>query len=131
MKLKYCMALFKFDNCCSPLRDEKRGEFAKTMEDVRRYVPDLITLNHRINLDEKALSHMTTFLWGGQETYVDVLISNTKTATHARVANLDRGLPPGMKRVTEDQGVCLSSCLGSWQDDLIMQVFIRDLIIAR
>lgn len=126
----YKMALFKFDNCCSPLRDEKRGEFAKTMEDIRRYVPDLIALNHRINLDEQALKHMTTFLWGGQETYVDVLISNTKTATHARVANLDRGLPPDLRRITEDHGVCLSSCLDYWQDDLIMQAFNRNLIIA-
>ena len=126
----YNMALFKFDNCCSPLRDEKRGEFARTMEEIRKYTPDLIALNHRINLDEKALKHMTTFLWGGQETYVDILISNTKTATHARVANLDRGLPPNMQRITEDHGVCLSSCLDYWQDDLIMQAFNRNLIIA-
>ncbi|MDD6209589.1 MAG: hypothetical protein PUB21_03175 [Bacteroidales bacterium] len=126
----YNMALFKFDACCSGLRPDKQGEFVRTMQEVRKYSPDLIALNHRINLGEDALKYMTTFLWGGQETYVDILISNQGTATHARVANLDRGLPPGLQRITEDHGVCLSSCLDYWQDDLILQAFNRNLIVA-
>jgi hypothetical protein len=126
----YNLALFKFDNCCSSLRTGKRGEFTRMMKEVRQYVPDLIALNHRINLDEEALQQMTTFLWGGMETYVDILIGNDRTATHARVKNLDRGLPPDLQRLTEDHGVCLSSCLDYWQDDLILQAFNRNLIVA-
>ncbi|MDR2844608.1 MAG: hypothetical protein LBV28_00755 [Puniceicoccales bacterium] len=124
------MALFKFDSCCSPLRRDKQDEFAKTMTEVRRHVPDLIALNHRISLNPDALRHMTTFLWNGLETYVDVHIHNKQTATHARVHNLDRGLPRGLSRNTEDHGVCLSSCLDYWQDDLIMQAFNRNFIMA-
>jgi hypothetical protein len=32
--------------------------------------------------------------------------------------------------LTEDHGVCLSSCLGYWEDDLILQAFSRALILA-
>ena len=35
-----------------------------------------------------------------------------------------------MKRLTEDHGVCLSSCLDYWEDDLILQAFHRNLILA-
>lgn len=43
---------------------------------------------------------------------------------------LARGLVPGLQRLTEDCGVCLSSCLDYWQDDLILQAFNRCLILA-
>jgi hypothetical protein len=33
-------------------------------------------------------------------------------------------------RLTEDHGVCLSSCLDYWEDDLILQAFSRNLILA-
>ncbi|MGA1496134.1 MAG: hypothetical protein ACO37D_12145, partial [Rhodothermales bacterium] len=37
---------------------------------------------------------------------------------------------PGLKRLTEDHGVCISSCLDFWEDDLILQAFNRSLILA-
>jgi hypothetical protein len=35
-----------------------------------------------------------------------------------------------LTRLTEDCGVCLSSCLDYWEDDLVLQAFNRDLILA-
>lgn len=43
---------------------------------------------------------------------------------------LSRELPPKLTRLTEDCGVCLSSCLDYWEDDLILQAFNRNLILA-
>jgi len=33
-------------------------------------------------------------------------------------------------RLTEDHGVCISSCLDYWEDDLILQAFNRNLLLA-
>ena len=134
MLVKFCkeynFALFKFDVCCSDLSPENQKYFIETMQECRKYSPDLIILNHRITLNEEARKLTTTFLWEGQETYVDVNISNDKPAPHHRVANLTRGLPPEMNRLTEDHGVCFSSVLDSWDDDLILQAFNRNLILS-
>jgi len=48
----YRFALFKFDAVCGCLREEKREEFAKTMQECRKYTPDLILLNHRNDLGD-------------------------------------------------------------------------------
>lgn len=126
----YGVQLFKFDSVCGQLRDEKQDTFARTMVACRQYAPDLIVLNHRLNLG-KALPHATTFLWGGAETYIDVHMDNwAGTATHNRLGALSRGLPPKLQRLTEDCGVCLSSCLDYWEDDLVLQAFNRCLILA-
>ncbi|MCL3782070.1 hypothetical protein EMN47_16910 [Prolixibacteraceae bacterium JC049] len=127
----YEFALFKFDAVCGPLRPEKEDEFIKMMEEARQYSPDLILLNHRLGLKkQRAKDQATTFLWGGQETYIDIHIINNTTAPHHRAGALSRGLPPQMKRLTEDHGVCISSCLDNWDDDLILQAFNRNLILA-
>jgi hypothetical protein len=76
------------------------------------------------------MPYATTFLWEGVETYVDVHIGNNITATHNRVGNMARGLVPDLQRLSEDHGVCLSSCLDYWDDDLILQAFNRSLILA-
>jgi hypothetical protein len=125
----YNWALFKFDAVCGPLRREKEDDFIDMMEQCRRYSPDLILLNHRLGLD-KAKPYATTFLWEGREAYIDVNSGNNMTAVHNRVGNMERGLVPGLKRLTEDHGVCLSSCLDYWEDDLILQAFGRSLILA-
>jgi len=125
----YDFALFKFDAVCGPLRLEKEDAFIRMMEECRRYSPDLILLNHRLGL-EKAKAYATTFLWGGAETYIDVFMTNNATAPHHRAAALTRGLVPDLKRLTEDHGVCISSCLDNWDDDLILQAFNRSLILA-
>lgn len=125
----YDFALFKFDAVCGPLRPEKEDAFINMMKECRQYSPDLILLNHRLGL-EKAKAYATTFLWGGAETYIDVFMTNNTTAPHHRAAAISRGLVPGLKRLTEDHGVCLSSCLDNWDDDLILQAFNRSLILA-
>jgi len=125
----YEFALFKFDAVCGPLRPEKEDAFIEMMKACRQYSPDLILLNHRLGL-KKSKAHATTFLWGGQETYIDVFTTNKTTAPHHRAGALDRGLVPGLKRLTEDHGVCISSCIDYWDDDLIMQAFNRSMILA-
>lgn len=121
--------LFKMDAVCGQLRESKRKEFIHMMRECRRYSPDLILLNHRLDLGE-GLPYATTFLFEGAETYIDVHMANSKTATHNRAVALERGLVPGLKRLTEDHGVCLSSCLDYWEDDLVLHAFNRCLILA-
>lgn len=122
--------LFKMDGVCGQLRPEKYDAFDRMMTECRKYSPDLILLNHRLNLGEKGTGHSTTFLLGGAETYIDVHMANAVTAPHHRVTALARELPPKLTRLTEDHGVCLSSCLDYWEDDLILQAFNRNLILA-
>ncbi|MBE6930549.1 MAG: hypothetical protein E7463_09740 [Ruminococcaceae bacterium] len=121
--------LFKLDTVCGSLRPEKRAAFARTMQECRRYSPDLIVLNHRNDLGEAEI-HATTFLWEGAETYTDVFSYNHHTAPHHRAGALERGLVPGLQRLTEDHGVCLSSCLDFFGDELCLQAFSRALILA-
>lgn len=125
----HAFKLFKMDAVCGQLRDEKQDSFIRLMQACRKHSPDLIVLNHRLNLGE-AEPYVTTFLWEGAETYIDVHMSNNMTATHNRAKALDRGLPPELKRLAEDHGVCLSSCLDYWEDDLILQAFNRSMILA-
>ncbi len=125
----YDFALFKFDGVCGGLRPEKQDAFVRMMTGCRQYSPDLILLNHRLKLGT-GMPHATTWLWGGQETYIDTLIANETPAPHNRACTLTRGLPPELQRLTEDHGVCLSSCLDYWEDELVLQAFNRNLILA-
>lgn len=125
----YHFELFKFDAVCGPLRPGKEDAFIQMLIECRKYSPDLILLNHRLGL-KKGLPYATTFLWGSAETYIDVMMSNNKSAPHHREGALSRGLVPDLKRLTEDHGVCLSSCLDNWDDDLILQAFSRSLILS-
>jgi hypothetical protein len=126
----YEFALFKMDAVCGQLRPEKRDAFARLMTECRKHSPDLILLNHRLDLGD-AVSHATTFLWGGAETYIDVHMANSsRTGSHNRVQAISRGMVPDLKRLTEDHGVCISSGLDFWEDDLVLQAFNRSLILA-
>lgn len=133
MMVKLCrdyeLMLFKIDGVCGQLRERKQDAFVHMMQECRKYSPDLILLNHRLPLG-KGLPYATTFLWEGVETYIDVHITNGQTATHHRVGAMKRGLPPELKRLTEDHGVCISSCLDYWEDELILQAFNRCLILS-
>ncbi len=122
--------LFKFDGVCGELRGEYQDNFVKMMTECRKYSPDLILLNHRLYLGEEGMKHATTFLWEGQETYVDVHIGNRITAPHHRAFITDRGNTPDLVRLAEDHGVCISSCIDYFEDDLIIQAFGRCLILA-
>jgi len=120
---------FKFDTVCGALRAEKRDTFKKMIDECRKYVPELIVLNHRNDLGDAEIC-ATTFLWGGQETYIEVHMRNNVTGSHHRVCTLERGLVPDMLRLTEDHGVCISSCPDYFEDDLINQAFARSLILS-
>jgi len=135
MMVKLCrdyeFRLLKLDAVVGQLRDEKQDAFIRMMNECRKYSPDLIFLNHRLNLSEEAKKHATTFLWGGAETYIDVHMGNWRmTAPHHRAGAISRDIVPGLMRLTEDHGVCLSSCLNYWEDDLILQAFNRSLILS-
>jgi hypothetical protein len=123
-------ALFKFDQVCGDLRPEKETAFIRMMKESRRYSPDLIALNHRLPLGSEGLALMTTSLWDGQETYIDVHIGNKTTAPHHRAAAISRGNTEGFGRLFEDCGVCISSCLDCYDDDMILQAFGRNLVLA-
>jgi hypothetical protein len=73
---------------------------------------------------------VTASLWEGIETYIDVFSWNTTTAPHHRAGAIARELPPGLTRRLDDHGVCLSSCLDYWEDDLVLQAFNRELFLA-
>lgn len=126
---KYNFWLFKMDAVCGQLRPEKYGYFAQLMQRVRKASPDFVLLNHRLNMGE-ATKYSTTYLLGGAETYVDVFLPNRVTAPHHRAGTMARECPPNLTRLTEDHGVCISSCLDGWDDDLILQAFARNLILA-
>jgi hypothetical protein len=126
----YNFRLFKLDSVVGQLRDEKQDAFIRMMTQCRKYCPDLILLNHRLNLNEEARKHVTTSLWEGRETYVDVHMVNTITAPHHRQSNLSRRIVSGLMRLTEDHGVCISSCLDYWEDDLVLHAFNRSLIVS-
>ncbi len=122
-------SLFKLDGVCGHLRPEKAALFAEMLRECRKYSPDLIVLNHRLNLFE-AEKHITTYLWNGNETYVDVLSANSKTCMHHRGFMFERGHTDNLERLAEDHGVCISSCIDYFEDELIYQAFNRSLILA-
>ncbi len=126
---RYHFALFKVDGVCGTLRPEKASLYAEMLRDCRKYSPDLIVLNHRLDLFE-AEKHVTTFLWQGAETYVDVHSGNQHTCMHHRGFIFDRGLPDNLERLAEDHGVCISSSVAYFEDDLIYQAFGRCMILS-
>lgn len=125
----YHFALFKLDGVCGQLRPEKAGVFAGMLQTCRKYSPDLIVLNHRLDLYE-AEPYVTTFLWNGRETYTDVLSCNENTAMHNRAYMFGRGHVPELSRLAEDHGVCISSLVDYFEDELVYQAFNRSLILA-
>lgn len=129
----YNFAAFKLDGVCGRLRPEKAKTYAAMIEQCRAYSPDLILLNHRLDFYE-AQKYITTFLWNGDETYTDVFAHNRVTAPHNRAYAFSRGNVTNDRgeliRLAEDHGVCLSSALDYFEDDLIYQAFGRCLIAA-
>lgn len=126
---KYNFGLFKMDAVCGQLRKDKYEPFDRMMTRIRELSPDFVLLNHRLDLGP-GVRHSTTFLLGGAETYIDVFMTNSMTAPHHRGQAISRKAPENLTRLTEDHGVCLSSCLDYWEDDLILQSFGRELILA-
>ena len=125
----YHFAEFKIDGVCGRLRPEKAALYAEMLRECRKYAPDLVVLNHRLELYE-AEPCVTTYLWNGDETYVDVSIGNDITCMHNRAHMFRRGRTPNLERLTEDHGVCISSSADYFEDELIYQAFGRSLILA-
>ena len=122
-------ALFKLDAVAGNLRPDKQATLMNALQTCRTYTPDLVVLNERVDLGA-AEPYATTSLWEGAETYTDVFSYNTCTAPHHRAGALARGYTPNLTRLMEDHGVCLSSCLDYWDDELVIQAFARNLILA-
>ncbi|MGA2532698.1 MAG: hypothetical protein ABSG19_06630 [Candidatus Aminicenantales bacterium] len=120
---------FKIDAVAGQLRPEKQEVFRRAVEACRAYRPDLMIQNHRVKLGVAA-GVASVSLWEGVETYIDVFMPNSGTAAHHRAGALARELPPNLTRRLEDHGVCLSSCLDYWEDDLVLQAFNRCLLLA-
>ncbi|MCH5198430.1 MAG: hypothetical protein J1E34_05945 [Oscillospiraceae bacterium] len=129
----YHFAAFKLDGVCGVLRPEKAATYARMIEECRKYSPDLLLFNHRLDFYE-AQKYITTFLWNGEETYTDVFACNKITAMHNRAYAFSRGNVEdengNLLRLAEDHGVCLSSSLDYFEDELIYQAFGRCLIAA-
>ena len=125
----YNFGLFKMDAVCGRLREEKQDAFVEMMKECRKYSPELILLNHRLDLG-RGMPYGTTTLMGGEEAYIDVNMFNKKSAPHHREYMLHRMNPEGGTRLTEDHGVCISSCIDYFEDELVLQAFRRSLILA-
>ncbi len=126
----YHWGLFKLDGVCGQLRPEKAALFAQMLQDCRKYSPDLVVLNHRLPLYE-AEPYVTTYLWNGIESYTDVCFAPAgKTALHNRAYMFERGFTDNLDRLAEDHGVCISSSIDYFEDELIYQAFGRSLILA-
>lgn len=126
----YHFALFKFDGVCGPLRPEKAQVFADMLIECRKYSPDLIVLNHRLPFYE-AEKYITTYLWQSAESYTDACCTPpANTAMHNRSYMFVRGHTENLERLAEDHGVCLSSSMDYFEDELIYQAFSRSLLLA-
>ncbi len=125
----YNFIAFKIDAVAGQLRPEKQETFRRAVEACRVFCPDLMIQNHRVKLGAAA-EVASVSLWEGIETYIAVFMPNSGTAVHHRAGALARELPPGLTRRLEDHGVCLSSCLDFWEDDLVLQAFNRCLLLA-
>jgi len=125
----YNFHLFKLDGVAGPFREEKAGILIETLKACRKHTPDLIVSSQRIDFGE-AEPYITHHLWEGAETYVDVFINNHSTAPHHRAGSLERKLTPGLDRMFGDHGVCFSSCLDYWEDEMVLQMFNRSLILS-
>lgn len=121
--------LFKMDAVCGGLREEKQEVFIEMMKECRRYSPELILLNHRLELG-RGMPYATTTLLDGRECYIDVNMFNRRTAPHHREFMFHLWNPDELTRLTEDHGVCLSSCIDYFEDELMLQAFRRSLILA-
>lgn len=125
----YNFHLFKLDGVAGPFREEKAGILIETLKECRKYTPDLIVSSQRIDFG-KAEPYITHHLWEGVETYVDVFVNNHSTAPHHRAGSLERKLTPHLDRMFGDHGVCFSSCLDYWEDEMVLQMFNRSLILS-
>ena len=135
------VGLFKMDTVVSALEhkdkyilEKKYQSLADALAEARRLDPAFIAINHRINNSPYMLTITDCLLWRGQETYIDVHISNRTASLYNRDCSIGRELTSEFYKAPfrqfEDHGICFNSCLEKWDDDLITQAFGRASVLS-
>jgi hypothetical protein len=135
------VGLFKLDTVVSPLHHEdkyilekKYQSLADALSEARRIDPDFVAINHRVNQSPYMLTITDCLLWQGQETYIDVHITNTESALYNRSCSIRRSLYSEFFGVPfrqfEDHGICFNSLIENWEDDFVTQAFGRASVIS-
>jgi hypothetical protein len=135
------VGLFKMDTVVSELAhpdryvlEKKYQSLADALAEARRIDPGFIAINHRINDSPYMLTITDCLLWRGEETYIDVHISNETASLYNRDCSIGRELTSEFFgtpfRQFEDHGICFNSCLEKWEDDLVAQAFGRASVLS-
>jgi hypothetical protein len=135
------VGLFKLDTVVSPLHHEdkyilekKYQSLADALSKARRVDPGFVAINHRVNQSPYMLTITDCLLWRGQETYIDVHITNTESALYNRSCSIGRSLYSEFFGVPfrqfEDHGICFNSLVENWEDDFVTQAFGRASVIS-
>jgi len=135
------VGLFKMDTVVSDLShpdkyvlEKKYQNLADALAEARRIDPGFVAINHRINDSPYMLTITDCLLWRGEETYIDVHISNETASLYNRDCSIGRELTSEFYRTPfrqfEDHGICFNSCLERWEDDLVAQAFGRASVLS-
>jgi hypothetical protein len=135
------VGLFKMDTVVSELAhpdkyilEKKYQSLADALAEARRIDPGFVAINHRINDSPYMLTITDCLLWRGEETYIDVHISNETASLYNRDCSIGRELSSEFYgtpfRQFEDHGICFNSCLEKWEDDLVAQAFGRASVLS-
>jgi hypothetical protein len=135
------VGLFKMDTVVSELAhpdryilEKKYQSLADALSEARCIDPGFIAINHRINNSPYMLTITDCLLWRGEETYIDVHISNETASLYNRDCSIGRELSSEFLgtpfRQFEDHGICFNSCLEKWEDDLVTQAFGRASVLS-
>ncbi|MEE9516701.1 MAG: hypothetical protein V3V52_06335 [Candidatus Adiutricales bacterium] len=135
------VGLFKLDTVVSPIRHEnkyilekKYQTLADALSEIRAIRPDFIAINHRVNDSPYMLTLTDCILWKGEETYIDVHITNRDAWLFNRVCSVRRDLSTTFYevpfRLFEDHGICFNSSVERWADDFVIQAFGRASVIS-
>ncbi len=135
------VGLFKMDTVVSELThpnkyilEKKYQALADSLSDIRRVDPSFLAINHRINNSPYMLTITDCLLWRGEETYIDVHISNDTASLYNRTCSIQRELSSEFYetpfRQFEDHGICFNSNLEKWDDDLVTQAFGRASVLS-
>jgi len=135
------VGLFKMDTVVSELAhpdryilEKKYQSLADALAEARRIDPGFVAINHRINDSPYMLTITDCLLWRGEETYIDVHISNETASLFNRDCSIGRELTSEFYRTPfrqfEDHGICFNSCLERWEDDLVAQAFGRASVLS-
>ncbi len=135
------VGLFKMDTVVSELDhpdkyilEKKYQSLADALAEARRIDPGFVAINHRINDSPYMLTITDCLLWRGEETYIDVHISNETASLYNRDCSIGRELSSEFFgtpfRQFEDHGICFNTCLEKWEDDLVAQAFGRASVLS-